>query len=219
MLVIDRFIRQADLVPQERLKNLHLTIVGVGAIGRPLAMQLAAAGACHLQLIDPDTVELHNVTTQGYSVRNVGQNKVMALADSIRSFDDSIEVSAVQDVFRKYQEVGDVVFCCVDSISTRSVIWKALSSRVNFWADGRMLGETIRVLAVGDEFSRKHYPSTLFAQAEAEVGRCTARSTLYAATIAGGLMMHQFSRWLRGIPVEADTLMNLLAGEMSPAIR
>lgn len=214
-LVIDRFVRQAELIPQDRLQELDITIIGVGAIGRPLALLMAAAGARRLQLIDPDTVESHNVTTQGYSINEIGQSKVEALACTINSFDPSIDVGAVKDVYRKHVPVGEVVFCCVDSISTRRVIWKSLESRLDFWTDGRMLGETLRILAVGDEASRKHYPTTLFEQAEAQIGRCTARSTLYAASIAAGLMVHQFSRWLRGIPVEADMVMNLLASELT----
>jgi sulfur carrier protein ThiS adenylyltransferase len=87
--------------------------------------------------------------------------------------------------------------------------------RSRFWADGRMLGEIIRVLAVADDIGRDHYPTTLFAQAEAQPGRCTAHSTIYAASITAGLMVHQFTRWLRGIPVDRDTSLNLLAGELS----
>lgn len=211
----DRFVRQADLIPQAHLQQLHVTVIGLGAIGRPLTLMLAAAGVQHLQLMDPDKVELQNITTQGYARKDLGFSKVVSMLAPIRRIDDSIEVRVIGDVFRKHQPVGEVVFCTVDSIGARSVIWKSLASRVQFWADGRMLGETIRVLAVGDERSRKHYLTTLFAQEEAEVGRCTARSTLYAASIAAGLMMHQFSRWLRGIPVEPDTLLNLLASEIS----
>jgi hypothetical protein len=60
---------------------------------------------------------------------------------------------------------------------------------------------------------RNAYPTTLFAQSEAQAGRCSARSTIYAAAIAAGMMVHQFTRWLRGIPTDQDTSLNLLAGE------
>ena len=43
--------------------------------------------------------------------------------------------------------------------------------------------------------------------------RCTARATIYAASIAAGLMVHQFTRWLRDMPVDRDASLNLLAGE------
>lgn len=73
----------------------------------------------------------------------------------------------------------------------------------------------MRVLTVGDESSRLHYPTTRFAQAEAKRGFCTSRSTTYAAGTAAGLMIHQFSRWLRGISVDCDLSMNLLASEVA----
>ena len=108
-----------------------------------------------------------------------------------------------------------MVFCCVDSITARAAIWRSVAAKCRFWADGRMLGEVIRVLVAADGVGHDHYPTTLFAQAEAEPGRCTARSTIYAASIAAGLLVHQFSRWLRGLPVDRDTTLNLLAGEYS----
>lgn len=58
------------------------------------------------------------------------------------------------------------------------------------------------------------YSRTLFRQAEAQTGSCTSRSTVYAAAIAAGLMLHQFTRWLRCSPVEPDTLLNLLSQEL-----
>jgi sulfur carrier protein ThiS adenylyltransferase len=209
----DRFVRQADLVPQDKLQDLTISVIGVGAIGRPLALQLAAIGARKLHLIDPDVIEIHNVTTQGYGLGEVGQSKVEALSKAIAVYDSSITVCATKDVFRTKQATGEVAFCCVDSIETRSVIWRALAPRVHFWADGRMLGETLRVLATTDQQGRDYYSSTLFSAEEAQTGRCTSRSTLYAAQIAAGLLVHQFTRWLRGYPVDWDLSINLLASE------
>ena len=69
----DRFSRQSDLLPREKLQDLTATVIGVGAIGRQVAIQLAALGVPRLQLIDFDTVEETNVTTQGYDFEDVGQ--------------------------------------------------------------------------------------------------------------------------------------------------
>ena len=41
---------------------------------------------------------------------------------------------------------GEAIFCCVDSITARAAIWRSLKDRCRFWADGRMLGEVLRVL-------------------------------------------------------------------------
>ena len=74
----------------------------------------------------------------------------------------------------------------------------------------RRFGLLLRQAAYLEEMG---YPTTLFAQAEAQRGQCTSRGTIYTASIAAGMMVHQFSRWLRGIPVDRDISLNLLAGE------
>ncbi len=122
-------------------------------------------------------------------------------------------VEPIQDRFRSRYKTGEAIFCCVDSISTRAAIWRSVKNRCRFFVDGRMLGEVIRILAVDTHNADDHYASTLFSQSEAHPGRCTAQSTIYTANIAAGLMLHQFTRWLRKIPIEQDTTLNLLATE------
>lgn len=209
-----RFSKQADFVPHDHLASRMATVIGVGAVGRQVALQLAAIGAPRIQLIDFDEVDQTNVTTQGYFAGEVGTPKVDAVTDTIMGLDDSIRVETIQDRYRSKHEIGQIVFCCVDSISARAAIWRSASQRCQFWCDGRMLSETIRVLVAGDTETREHYSKTLFPQAEAEQGRCTARSTIYAANIASGLMLHQFTRWPRGLPTDRDVTFNLLASEL-----
>jgi sulfur carrier protein ThiS adenylyltransferase len=213
----DRFSRQSDLVPRENLKNLTATVIGVGAIGRQVAIQLAALGVPRLQLIDFDRVEETNVTTQGYDFEDIGQLKVDATAGAVQRIDPLIDIDAIPDRYRSRIEIGEAVFCCVDTISARSAIWRSASRKCRFWCDGRMLGEIIRVLTAADADSRRHYPTTLFRQSQAQTGRCTAHGAIYTANIAAGLMTHQFTRWLREIPVDFDTTLNLLAGEWTVA--
>ena len=209
----DRFSRQQDLVPRDRLANITATVIGVGAIGRQVGLQLAAIGVPRLQLVDFDRVDITNVTTQGYCAADVGMTKVLATLAAIHQLDPAIQVEVVEDRYRPRMAIGHAAFICVDSIEARAAIWRSAGSRCRFWCDGRMLAEVIRVLTVAGDVGREHYPTTLFAQAEAQSGRCTARSTIYAAAIAAGLMVHQFTRWLRGMPVDRDTSLNLLAGE------
>jgi sulfur carrier protein ThiS adenylyltransferase len=197
------------------MDKVLITVIGIGAIGRQVTLQLAAIGARRLQLVDFDRVDITNVTTQGYLVEDVGQPKVAATAQAIRRLDPDVEVNAIDDRYRPKMELAKAVFACVDSIEARGAIWRSARRRTEFWADGRMLGETIRILVAADEASRRYYPTTLFAASEAEQGRCTARSTIYSANIAAGLMVHQFVRWLRGQPLDADTTLNLLASEMT----
>ncbi len=214
---LDRFVRQQSLVPLERLQQLHVTVIGVGAIGRQVAIQLAAIGCRRVTLVDFDVVDDSNRTTQGYTAADVGTEKVHAARWQMLAIDPDIHVQLIQDRFRPKYAPGDAAFCCVDSISARTAIWRAIRDQCQFWVDGRMLGETIRVLTAADGASRERYAQTLFNPSEAQQGSCTSRSTIYAAGIAAELMLHQLTRWLRGLPLDCDTTFNLLAGEYTVA--
>ena len=211
---VDRFQRQSSLIPSEKLSQVSATVIGVGAIGRQVALQLAAIGVSRIQLIDFDQVELTNITTQGYQVADLGKYKTTATREAAESLAPEISITDLQDRFRPRHNTGSVIFCCVDSISAREAIWRAISAKCEFFVDGRMLGEVIRVLAISPPEMRDDYESTLFDQSEAHTGACTAQSTIYTANIAAGLILHQFSRFLRRLPVDSDLSLNLLASEL-----
>lgn len=210
----DRFARQAQLIPRPVLDQLEVGVIGVGAIGRQVALQLAALGVRTLRLMDFDRVELTNITTQGYCQGDLGLAKVVATAKAVQAIDPLVHLELVEDRYRPTSAVGEAVFCCVDTITARQCIWRGAGQWCRFWCDARMLGETIRVLAVTNTDQRAYYPTTLFAQADTVPGTCTARGAIYTAAIAGGLMIHQFARWLRRQPVERDLALNLLASEL-----
>ena len=194
----DRDLRQREIVPPEKLAACRITVIGVGAIGRQVALQLAAMGASWLQLVDHDIVEVVNLAPQGYFPADLGFPKVDATAALVRQINPGIQVEAVQARFRRStDDYGNVLFVCVDSIETRKLIWETVRHKVDFFCDGRMSAEVLRVLAVADAGGRAHYPTTLFTAAEAFHGACTAKSTIYCARVAAGLMVGQFTKWLR----------------------
>ncbi|MHC4748150.1 MAG: ThiF family adenylyltransferase [Planctomycetota bacterium] len=188
--------------------------IGVGAIGRQVAMQLSAMGIPWLQLVDFDVAEPSNLASQGYLQDDLDRFKVNATADICQQINHGLEVHEIGDRFRRSIGIGNVVFCCVDKIETRKLIWNSVKDKVGFFADGRMTAEVLRILTACDSQSRKHYPTTLFRAEEAFVGPCTAKTTIYCANIAAGLMLAQFTKYLRQLPVDADIQLNLLASEM-----
>ena len=211
----DRDLRQRDIIPPDRLATCKATIIGVGAIGRQIALQLAAMGIPSMQLIDFDTVEPVNLACQGYFEDDLGRPKVQATADLVQQLNHQLEVITLNERFRRSTQTGNILFCCVDKIDTRQLIWEAVRDRVAFFADGRMSAEAIRVLVAADPASRQHYPTTLFAAGEAHAGACTAKSTIFCANIVAGLMLEQFARYLRGMPVDPDLQLNLLSSELT----
>ncbi|MHC4093938.1 MAG: HesA/MoeB/ThiF family protein [Planctomycetota bacterium] len=210
----DRYFRQSDLLPQELLRRHPVTVVGVGAIGRQVALQLAVMGVSPLTLIDPDLVETVNLGAQGFLEADLGTLKVDATARLIGQLNPDVEVVTHGRRFRRSTDAAEVVLCCVDSIDTRGHIFEAVKETARFFIDGRMSAEALRVLTVSDAATLAHYPRTLFRSEEAYQGACTARTTYYGATIAAGLMVARLARWLRGLAVPGDIMLNLLADEL-----
>lgn len=86
---MQRYIRQMTLPEmgddgQGRLADARVAIVGVGGLGAPAALYLAAAGIGHLTLIDPDEIAMDNLHRQVlYREDDVGRLKVLAARDNI----------------------------------------------------------------------------------------------------------------------------------------
>ena len=211
----ERYSRQQDIVPSDRLAVCKATVVGIGAIGRQVALQLTAMGIPWLQLIDHDHVEISNLASQGYLQDDLGKPKVEATANLCRQINSDLEIHAVNDRFRRSMEIGEVLFVCVDKVETRRLIWEAVEDKVSFFTDGRMSAEVLRVLTACDSRSREYYPNTLFTSGEAYAGPCTAKTTIYCANIAAGVMVAQFTKYLRLLPIDSDIQLNLLSMELA----
>lgn len=210
----ERYSRQEDIVPRQRILECKATIIGVGAIGRQVALQLTAIGVPSLQLIDFDVVDVSNLATQGYLQDDLDTLKVEATAAFCQKMNPDIGIEVVNDRFNRRQTIGNSVFCCVDSITARRHVWDSVKDTASFYCDGRMSAEVLRIITAFDENSRKQYPQTLFSQEQAQAGPCTAKSTIYCANIAAGLMLAQFTKYLRRLPIDGDIQLNLLASEM-----
>lgn len=214
----ERYSRQADIVPRQRILDCKATVIGVGAIGRQVAIQLTAIGVPTLQLIDFDHVDISNLATQGYMQKDLNRPKVDATSEFCREINHDLHVEVVLGRFKRTTPVGNTVFCCVDKIDVRKHIWDAVKDNVSFFVDGRMSAEVLRVITACDETGRQYYPQTLFAAEQAQTGTCTAKTTIYCANIAAGFMLAQFTKYLRLLPVDPDIQVNLLASEINVGV-
>lgn len=79
---------------QEKLKKARVLIVGVGGLGSPLALYLAAAGVGTLGLVDDDVVSESNLQRQVlYSSVDVGRAKVMVAREKLLALNPYVKVS------------------------------------------------------------------------------------------------------------------------------
>jgi len=116
---------------QLKLKNSKACLVGVGGLGSPAAMQLAAMGVGYLRIVDRDVVELTNLHRQHlYGVDDVGYPKVEAAAKRLRQLNPYIKVEPLplsvnqtnaEDIVRGM----DVVVDGLDSMAARYAINRA----------------------------------------------------------------------------------------------
>ena len=81
---------------QERLKAARVGVIGLGGLGSPAAMYLAAAGVGTIGLIDGDRVDLSNLQRQVlYGNEDVGQLKVDVAARRLSSMNPEVSVQRV----------------------------------------------------------------------------------------------------------------------------
>ena len=94
-----RHVRLAEIgeIGQERLSAARVLVVGLGGLGSPAAMYLAASGIGHMVLSDYDVVELSNLQRQIiHRNRDVGRHKVESACDALLALNPEIEVTPIR---------------------------------------------------------------------------------------------------------------------------
>lgn len=113
---------------QLKLKNARVLIVGVGGLGSPVGLYLAAAGVGQIGLVDFDRVEVSNLQRQiAFTDSDLGRLKVEAAQERFRAINPGVEVQAFPlrlnyasalELFPNY----DVIVDGTDNFSTRYLI-------------------------------------------------------------------------------------------------
>ncbi len=153
---------------QRRLKATRVLLVGVGGLGSPAALYLAAAGVGHLTLVDFDAVDVTNLQRQVlHGTRDVGRPKVDSARDRLRDLNPHVSVDAVAarvsaenvlDLVRDH----DLVLDGSDSFPTRYLVNDAcvLAGRPNVHASiFRFEGQATVLSAAGGPCYRCIFPS------------------------------------------------------------
>jgi adenylyltransferase/sulfurtransferase len=113
---------------QQALLESRVLIVGMGGLGSPVAMYLAAAGVGHLVLSDFDTVDLSNLQRQlAHGMEDIGRPKVDSARDTLLGMNPEIRVSALDgrlegEALRKQVRLADAVVDASDNFATRYLV-------------------------------------------------------------------------------------------------
>jgi len=121
-------LAQIDIDGQLRLKQASALIVGLGGLGSPVALYLAAAGVGSLHLADFDTVDLTNLQRQiMHDGASVGRSKVDSALDRLGALNPDIQLVAHrraldEDSLAAAVDAVDLVLDCSDNFGTREAV-------------------------------------------------------------------------------------------------
>ncbi len=88
---------EIDVAGQEAILASHALIVGLGGLGSPIALYLAAAGVGEVTLVDDDEVELSNLQRQVvHHSQDVGKPKIASAADKMRAINPELKVNMLK---------------------------------------------------------------------------------------------------------------------------
>jgi adenylyltransferase/sulfurtransferase len=126
----DRQIRLPNIgiTGQTRLANSHALIIGMGGLGSPASMYLAAAGIGKLTLVDFDVVEESNLQRQiAHRQASIGMPKVDSAKTTLQDINPHIDINAINAFLSPEQllalcQQADVVVDCTDNGFSRSAI-------------------------------------------------------------------------------------------------
>lgn len=95
---VERYARHLVLAEiggpgQQRLSRARVLIVGMGGVGGPAALYLAAAGVGMLGLIDPDEVALSNLQRQvQFTAEDIDRSKVGAASERLTALNPHVTI-------------------------------------------------------------------------------------------------------------------------------
>jgi hypothetical protein len=198
----DRFARQRDLLPPEKLAALKVTIIGAGAVGSFTCLTLAKMGVTDITVFDGDTIEEHNLPNQWYKPTHVGWNKTDALRDIIVEF-TGVELRAHSHHYT-HEPLTGIVICAVDTMDTRLLLWREVKKfKPDLYIDARMGVEVGKILVVNpaDPASYRRYEEDLYPSSEALHAPCTAKATVYCAAGLGAFIGGSIAGYALGRPI------------------
>ncbi|MFS0774828.1 ThiF family adenylyltransferase [Neobacillus sp. 3P2-tot-E-2] len=120
------FARTKGLLSDE-LQNNTILIVGAGSVGSYMTEQFVRSGVESFILIDPDIVEIANLSRTNYSLNDVGDYKVEALARNMMNINPCLSITTYKknigdfssEEFSSIFDFADLVIATTDDPSAQ----------------------------------------------------------------------------------------------------
>ena len=122
---------QIDVQGQEKLLNATVLIIGLGGLGAPVAMYLAAAGVGNLHLCDFDKVSLSNLQRQIiHATPDIGKYKIDSAYETLLALNPDVKITRFyqqsdENTLMDWAKNVDIIVDCSDNLTTRLAVNKA----------------------------------------------------------------------------------------------
>ena len=179
---------------QEELEDTGILIVGMGGLGCPVAHYLISSGIGYLTIMDPDKVELSNLSRQPlYTKDDVGNFKVEVAKRVLTSINPNAVINGISEELTKenaltHVSAHDFVIDCTDNVDSRYVLSDICQSIDKPLIHGgiRAFEGNVGVFLPGSGYYRALYPKP---PAPESIEDCSTTGVL--STFVGWVGMHQ----------------------------
>ena len=186
---------------QESLKIKKIAIIGCGGLGCSLAISLGSSGIGQIDLVDFDTVGVHNIHRQiGFKIGDEGKLKCEILKNLLTSRNPFIKVNAFSMDFETFSSTNDnydLILDGTDNLPVRAKI-NTFSKEKNIpWIYASVESFHGQVCFFEDSDFENVFNVT-----DHKPGGIAAPIVMYIASFQANLAL----RFLAGLNVQKDTL-------------
>lgn len=212
---------QVDADGQTRLLESRVLVIGLGGLGSPIAMYLAAAGVGHVDVSDFDTVEISNLQRQiVHATPDIGRTKVDSAVDRLRSLNPDVEITGINrsladDDLIRLVEAADVVVDGSDNFETRFAVNEASVRTVTPLVSGAVIRFEGQITTFIPQDPASPCYRCLYKDDSEEMQTCSQTGVLAPVPgIVGSIQATEVLKVLLGLPTLCGRLLLLDAESM-----
>jgi len=199
----DYFNRQIQLWGEEKqtlLENKKIAIIGSGGLGCSLAMALGTSGIGQVDMVDFDTVGLHNIHRQiAFTLQDEGELKAEVVVKLLKEKSPFLKTHALSmdfEAFTQLDERYDLILDATDNLPVREAIDSYAKSKNIPWIYGSVEEFNGQVCF----FEKSSFQ--VFNSSNHQVGGNIASMVMHIASLQATLAL----RYLTGLEIQKERL-------------
>ncbi|MCW2488794.1 HesA/MoeB/ThiF family protein [Candidatus Symbiopectobacterium sp. NZEC127] len=219
-----RYSRQLlleDIGPegQEKLKKSRVLLVGMGGLGAPAALYLAAAGVGTLTIADDDQLHISNLQRQIlYRTQDISRPKAMLAKQQLLALNPLTEVVTLTErlagaALHHAVQQADLVLDCSDNMVTRHAVNAACVQQQTPLVSGSAVGFSGQLLVLTPPYAHGCY-ACLYPEATEPQRNCRTAGVLGPVVgVIGTLQALEAIKLLAGLPSALSGKLRLFDGK------